>query len=111
MTFKICEDVPVRELRRLAAQVCLTAFDELKSQDVLRALDAAYWVTGPDFAVWAEWAGLPFADPVQVKEFRRRIVPALEVVRREVIATVKPKKANKPKKTKGNDDRTTRQAA
>jgi hypothetical protein len=63
-TFNVYPDVQPQELRRLAAQVCLTAFQELKGRDVLKALDAVLWMTGPDFVQWAEWAGLPFADPL-----------------------------------------------
>lgn len=65
-TVTIYPDVQPQELRRLAAQVCLTAFEELKGRDIVTALDAFLWVTGADFMQWAEWAGLPFADPLPV---------------------------------------------
>jgi hypothetical protein len=51
-------------LAQLAAQVCLTALDELKGKDPVKALDALMWLTGRDFPLWAEAAGVPFADPL-----------------------------------------------
>lgn len=65
-TVRIYQDVPSSQLRQLAANVCLTAFEELKGRDVVTALDAFLWVTGANFMQWAEWAGLPFADPLPV---------------------------------------------
>ncbi|MBN1451130.1 MAG: hypothetical protein JW963_08965 [Anaerolineales bacterium] len=50
------------QLSRLAADVCLTALEEAKSNDPIAALDAIFWLTGDDFPLWAEWAGIPFAD-------------------------------------------------
>ena len=62
----ICEDVQTKDLRRLAANVCLKALDELRRPDPVNALDAVLWLTGEDFPIWAEAAGLPFADPFQL---------------------------------------------
>lgn len=91
-TVSVYQDVPVQELRRLAAQVCLTALEELKGADVLTALDAVYWITGPDFAQWAEWAGLPFADPLKLltngKLFQTRIRTKGRTYARRNIETV-----------------------
>jgi hypothetical protein len=66
MTAKICEDVEVKNLRKLAAGVCLSALEDAKSPDPVKSLDAVYWLTSPDFPYWAEWAGLPFADVWQL---------------------------------------------
>lgn len=63
---RICPDVQPSDLRRLAANVCLKALDELRNSDPVKALDALMWVTSDDFPFWAEAAGLPFADPWQV---------------------------------------------
>lgn len=65
-TVKIYQDVPPSQLRQLAANVCLKAFEELKGRDVITALDAFLWVTGADFGQWAEWAGMSYADPLPV---------------------------------------------
>jgi len=62
----ICPDVQPKDLRRLAANVCLKALDELRKPDPVTALDAVLWLTGEDFPIWAEAAGLPFADPFQL---------------------------------------------
>jgi len=62
----ICEDVQRKDLRRLAVAVCLKALDEARKPDPVTALDAVLFLTGPDFPIWAEAAGLPFADPWQV---------------------------------------------
>lgn len=74
MTVKICPDVENKNIRQLAVQVCLRAVKELKGKDVLTALDAFLWLTSDDFPIWAEAAGLPFADPfglVNGERFRR----------------------------------------
>lgn len=63
---RICEDVQPSDLRRLAANVCLKALDELRARDPVKVLDALAWLTSNDFPVWADAAGLPFADPWQV---------------------------------------------
>lgn len=62
-TVTIYRDVQPHNLRRLAAMVCLRALDELKGEDPLIALDALLWITSGDFEMWAEVAGVPFADP------------------------------------------------
>lgn len=59
-------DVQPRDLRRLAASVCLKALDELRARDPVTQLDALVWLTSSDFPIWADAAGLPFADPWHV---------------------------------------------
>ena len=58
----VCADVQHRELRRLAGAVILQTLRDLIAPDPVRALDAALFLTGSDFGIWADAAGVPFAD-------------------------------------------------
>lgn len=52
----IFADVPASLLRNLAASVCLKAFEDLRSGQVERALDAVLWLTSEDFEDWLAYA-------------------------------------------------------
>ena len=62
----IFPDVPTSELRRLAGAVITQAIADLTAPDPVRALDSVLWLTGGDFGLWAEVAGVPFADGVRL---------------------------------------------
>ena len=66
MKARIFEDVTTDNLRQLATVTILQAFTDAKSKDVVTQLDAVMWLTGPDFAQWAEWAGMSFVEVWQV---------------------------------------------
>lgn len=63
---RVCENVQESNLRQLAAHVVTQALRELRGRDPLASVNAFLWLTGPDFAWWAEWAGMPLADPFRM---------------------------------------------
>lgn len=62
------------KLRRLAAHVLLQAMGDVRKPNPLDAVESFLWLTGPDFPIWAEVAGIPFADPISILTRGHRIV-------------------------------------
>ena len=54
----VCEDVPSRNLRHLAAAVIARAVYDLANprKKFLERLDAFLWLTSSDFEIWKDWA-------------------------------------------------------
>lgn len=50
------------DLKPLALAVVSQAIRDLREGDTTTALDAALWLTGDDFGVWADVMNIPFAD-------------------------------------------------
>jgi hypothetical protein len=50
------------DIKPLALAVVSQAIRDLKSNDVIKAVDAALWLMGDDFPTWAEIINIPFAD-------------------------------------------------
>lgn len=62
----VCEDVLPVNLRRLAAATITQAIRELTGRDLVRAIDAALWLTDNDAPWWFEACDMPFADGLQL---------------------------------------------
>ena len=60
------EDIPEENFRSLAAAVIVEAIEDARSADIRKALDATLWLVSADFPWWAEWAGMPVADPLKI---------------------------------------------
>ena len=72
-TVKIFPDVMPKDLRQLAVNVCLKAIEQTRDRDPLTALDACLWLLSSDFGLWAEVAGIPYADTLQLLTSGRRV--------------------------------------
>lgn len=59
MTVRIYEHA---DLKPLALAVVSQAIRDMRGCDPVQALDAALWLTGDDFGVWADVMNIPFAD-------------------------------------------------
>ena len=59
-TLPISRDALIQELAR---DIIGRAVADLGAQDPVKAADAFYWLTSPDFPWWAEAWGHSFADP------------------------------------------------
>lgn len=60
---KIHQDALIKEL---AMEMIFQAVRDLGCQDIVLILDAQQWLNGSDFPLWAEAAGIPFADPNEI---------------------------------------------
>jgi hypothetical protein len=54
------------QLQQLAHAMVKQALRDLKASNPVQAVDALLWLTGPDFGIWAEVWGVPFADSWQM---------------------------------------------
>ena len=63
---RIFDEVQPVNLRRLAAAVCLRAFEDVKGKDGIAALDAVLWLSSPAGVLFLSVAGLDHADPLQI---------------------------------------------
>ena len=54
--------LPEDLVRALVASVVRQALVDLKASDIILALDAALWITGPDGALWLEALDMPAAN-------------------------------------------------
>lgn len=50
------------DLKPLALAVVSQAIRDLREGDTVTALDAALWLTGNDFDIWADVMNIPLAD-------------------------------------------------
>jgi hypothetical protein len=50
------------DIKPLALAVVSQAIRDLREADTMSALDAAMWLTGDNFGLWADAMGIPFAD-------------------------------------------------
>ncbi len=55
-----------RTVRGLAAAVFLQAVIDLQHRDIIHALDAALWLTGPEAALWLDGLHTPDMDPLEL---------------------------------------------
>lgn len=53
-------------LNKLAGQVCLKAVADVRKHNPIVAVEAFLWMTSPDWAIWADAAGIPYADPIRL---------------------------------------------
>jgi len=61
--------IPVHDealIQELARGIIGQAIADLGAQDPVKAADAFYWLTSPDFPWWAEAWGHSFADPYRM---------------------------------------------
>lgn len=71
-------DAGIKTINRLATAVIVRAFQDLQNPKEETALDAMMFLTGEDFPIWAEIAGLPFAqftikNAMKAKKLMKRI--------------------------------------
>jgi hypothetical protein len=57
---------PYAPLKLIAVAVVKQAIQDLEHQDPVRSVDAALWLTGPEFQIWADFCEMPYADPFKM---------------------------------------------
>jgi hypothetical protein len=57
---------PYANMKLIAVAVVKQAVADLRHQDPARSVDAALWLTGPEFQIWADFCDMPYADPFKM---------------------------------------------